>query len=68
LYASVLDAEQQLEHNLYSDRHAWVQVARGELSVNGERLQPGDGIALSGEKAVSLRGITPCECLLFDLP
>jgi redox-sensitive bicupin YhaK (pirin superfamily) len=49
-------------------RHAWVQVTRGALTLNGEPLQDGDGAAVSGETALELlAGAGPAEALLFDL-
>jgi hypothetical protein len=50
---------------LAEGRYGWVQVARGELTVNGERLAAGDGVALSGEREVRLSGTG--EVLVFDL-
>ena len=46
-------------------RHAWVQVLRGGVSVNGESLQAGDAAALSGESGLTAEG--EGEILLFDL-
>ena len=64
LYASILDAG-SLTHELGSSRHAWVQVARGQVELNGQVLQAGDGAAVSAEPAVDVRGSG--ELLLFDL-
>ena len=55
---------------LGSGRHAWVQVARGSVSVNGTALAEGDGAALSDEAAIELAGrdkAVEAEVLLFDL-
>jgi len=69
VYASLLGPGERLQHPLAGGRAAWVQVARGELEVNGALLRAGDGAALSDEAAVSLtgRGQTGAELLLFDL-
>jgi redox-sensitive bicupin YhaK (pirin superfamily) len=48
-------------------RHAWIQVAEGELTVNGETLQAGDGAALSDEDGLTLSAKTNAQVLLFDL-
>jgi quercetin 2,3-dioxygenase len=68
VYATLLEGEERLRHPIAPGRHAWVQVARGALSVNGRDLAAGDGAALSGEEAVELaaRG-DPAEALVFDL-
>jgi redox-sensitive bicupin YhaK (pirin superfamily) len=50
-------------------RHAWVQVARGQVHLNGHDLSPGDGAALTDEATVRIegRGDQPAEVLVFDL-
>lgn len=67
LFASLLDPGQQVVHELLPGRHAWVQVARGAVTLNGQSLGEGDGAAASGEKAVTLVGVEPAEVLVFDL-
>jgi len=67
LYAGLFDRGEGAEHALLPGRHAWVQVARGEVKVQGELLQAGDGVALSEEALVRLEGVDQGEVLLFDL-
>ncbi len=67
LYATVLGAGESVRHELKPDRHAYVQVARGSVKLNGKELQEGDGAAISEEKAVELTGVNDTEVLLFDL-
>jgi redox-sensitive bicupin YhaK (pirin superfamily) len=67
LYAALLEAEQQVAHELEADRHAWVQVARGAIEINGQALKQGDGAAISGERELKITGKEPSEILLFDL-
>jgi quercetin 2,3-dioxygenase len=67
VYSTLLEPGQEAVHPLAPGRHAWVQVARGALDLNGRRLEAGDGAALSGETEVRLRGASPSEALLFDL-
>lgn len=68
IFASILDGGQRLEHPLGNDRGAYVQVARGSLVVNGQPLDQGDAIQISGEGAVVLSDGKDAEILLFDLP
>jgi redox-sensitive bicupin YhaK (pirin superfamily) len=68
LYATILEPGQTVTHPLARGRHAWVQVTRGTLTVNGEPLAQGDGAAISDEATISLIGETDAEALLFDLP
>jgi redox-sensitive bicupin YhaK (pirin superfamily) len=68
LYAGLLAAGEKATHRLAPGRHAWVQVARGAVTLNGERLEAGDGAAVTGESALALAGTEdPAEVLLFDL-
>src|SRR5207247_10218755 len=56
LFAASLDGNQTLEYAIGRGRHAWLQVARGDLQANGMPLEAGDGVAYSQEPAVELRG------------
>ncbi len=67
LYATVLRKGDQVRHELKPERHAWVQVARGSVKLNGQELAEGDGAAISEEKAIELAGLKDAEVLLFDL-
>jgi redox-sensitive bicupin YhaK (pirin superfamily) len=57
-----------VEHELPDGRLAWLQVARGALLVNGERLAEGDGAGIANERALTVEALEPAEALLFDLP
>ena len=67
LYATVLGPGEVVKHELQPDRHAYVQVARGSVALNGQKLETGDGARISGEQALELRGVDKAEILLFDL-
>ncbi|HEY1481789.1 MAG TPA: pirin family protein [Candidatus Acidoferrum sp.] len=67
LYATVLGANQAVQHNLNPERHAYVQVVRGSVTLNGTQLEAGDGAAISAEKQLELSGVNDSEVLLFDL-
>ena len=67
LYATVLGSGDTVKHELKKDRHAYVQVARGSVKLNGTKLEVGDGAAISAEKSVELTGVENAEVLLFDL-
>lgn len=67
LHAGLLDRGVGAELALPQGRHAWVQVARGKVRLNGKDLAAGDGASLSGEPVVQLEGIDACEVLVFDL-
>jgi redox-sensitive bicupin YhaK (pirin superfamily) len=40
-------------------------VARGEITVNGDKASQGDGLVITGESQLTIKG--PGEILLFDL-
>jgi redox-sensitive bicupin YhaK (pirin superfamily) len=67
LYATVLAPGQAVKHALKPERHAYVQVARGSVTLNGAKLEAGDGAAISAEKSLELVGVKDAEVLLFDL-
>lgn len=52
---------------LAEGRYAWVQVATGKIDLNGQTLEAGDGAAIHGETALTLRGLTRSDILVFDL-
>jgi quercetin 2,3-dioxygenase len=67
LYATILGAGERVKHELKPERHAYVQVARGSVKLNGKKLETGDGAAISEEKSLEIVGADESEVLLFDL-
>lgn len=67
VYLAKLNIGDSVQHSLKSQRHAWVQVAEGEVTLNGQALKAGDGAALSEEAVVELRATQPAQVLVFDL-
>ena len=67
LFVARLDGTREVVHELAPERHAWVQVARGTLEVNGRRLEQGDGLAASGERQLVFSKAQRAEVLFFDL-
>ena len=69
VYVAQLNDGCVLKQHLKTGRHAWVQVARGSIFLNGEALEEGDGAACSDESDLTFagRGVTSAEFLLFDL-
>ena len=62
-----LNAGDAVMHPLKPGRHGWLQVAEGEITINGHALQTGDGVAISGESGIELAGVKTAQLLLFDL-
>ncbi len=69
VYVSEVGPSDRVTHPLEPGRHAWVQVVRGEVTVNGHALSEGDGAAISDEREVAVvaDGAAGGELLLFDL-
>ncbi len=67
LYIARLDAGVETAHSVAPGRHAWVQVARGSVELNGTLLKAGDGAAVSGEAEIRVRAGEASEVLAFDL-
>lgn len=67
IYSTLLEEGESVTHQLQNGRHAWLQVARGAVEVNGVELNQGDGAAVSDEAEVKIAGRESSEVLLFDL-
>ncbi len=67
LYTAMLDTGESAAYPIAPGRHAWLQVARGSVDVNGTKLGEGDGAAVSAEDKLEIRAESPAEVLLFDL-
>jgi redox-sensitive bicupin YhaK (pirin superfamily) len=67
LYAGLLKPGDAARLDLRPGRHAWVQIARGGITLNGQALGEGDGAAVSDEAALDLAATADSEVLVFDL-
>lgn len=68
LYSSILANGDEVSHEIAENRHAWVQLIKGTIDVNGKALNAGDGAAVSKEKILTIKAFeNKTEFLLFDL-
>lgn len=67
VYAATLNDGQSITHALPTGRKGWVQVATGSLSVNGQALAEGDGLAIEGAGTLVMDQGHNAEILFFDL-
>jgi redox-sensitive bicupin YhaK (pirin superfamily) len=67
VYAGLFDGAEQQRFTLPAGRFAYVHVARGALTVNGQRLSVGDGMRLRNEQSIDFSAGDDAEVLLFDL-
>ena len=68
IYATVLSPGGALDYRLASGRLAYVQMVRGQLSINGKKLVAGDGAKIVDETELDFLATEETEFLLFDLP
>ncbi|WP_420993212.1 pirin family protein [Cupriavidus sp. 30B13] len=68
LYAGLFDGDESATLALAPQRRAYVQVARGRVTVNGRALEAGDAARIEGVDAVTLSAGDGAEVLVFDLP
>ena len=67
VYDALLARGDELSHHLASERHAWLQVIKGTVNVNGTALRAGDGAAVSEEASLTISASEDAEIMLFDL-
>lgn len=67
LYAAVLDAGHTVEHEMADGRQAWLQVVQGNVDLNGQGLEAGDGVAIDTAQKLAITGTAAAEVLLFDM-
>ena len=68
LYAALLDEGDEVSRTITSGRVAWVQVARGSVTVNGEALRSGDGLAVETAGEIKITGASKnADVLVFDM-
>lgn len=68
VYASILDAGNNIDYAVAPGRKVYLHVATGHLVVNGIGLAAGDALMASDEKLLNLGQAAQAEVLLFDLP
>lgn len=68
LYVARWRERQNRTYSLRQGRGLWVQLISGELDIQGQTLEAGDGVAVSGESEIRLHSRESAEFLLFDLP
>ena len=68
IYAARLKAGTKVQHSFSTARKGYIQIAKGELRLNGTHLKEGDGAMLEQETALELVAVTDAEALLFNLP
>ena len=66
--AAVLDAGKSVTHAIGPGRGVWLQLIKGEVTVNGQAMKPGDGARIEDEPEVEIvAGGKEAELVAFDL-
>lgn len=68
IHAAVMKQGSHATHALAPGRRAWVQVARGSITLNNITMSAGDGAGAADEPALAIEAASDAEALVFDLP
>jgi len=63
----LLDGDQKLGYSFTRNRFGWLHITRGSITVNSEKLGPGDALAIEDQSSINLYAHEPSEAILFDL-
>ena len=67
VYLGSFERGKSLIHPLEPGRHAWVQVVRGSIKLDGRALHTSDGAAVSDEPSLRIEALEDSELLVFEL-
>lgn len=68
VFDSILNKDEEVSYDLNENRYGWLQVVKGSLEINGEKLNASDGAAISQEKLLKIKALeNDSEFILFDL-
>lgn len=68
VFDSILSEGEEISYDLTEKRYGWLQVVKGSLEINDEKLQTSDGAAISAEKLLKIKALeNDTEFILFDL-
>jgi redox-sensitive bicupin YhaK (pirin superfamily) len=67
LLGGLLSPGAVVEHRLGEGRVAWLHVAEGAATVNGEWLESGDGLAVRDETLLTIEAADTTNLLVFDM-
>ena len=67
IFGALIDGSERVSHRVAAGRLIYVHVARGSVTVNGQALDAGDAVKMSGELEIVLEHGSDAEVLLFDM-
>jgi redox-sensitive bicupin YhaK (pirin superfamily) len=68
IYVSSLGAGQNVSHSSAPNRHAYLFVISGDVTLNGTALSQGDQARIADETQLDIDANTNAELMLLDLP
>jgi redox-sensitive bicupin YhaK (pirin superfamily) len=68
LHVACLGKGKAVDFPIRTERSYWIQICKGQVSINGEAFHEGDGLGITNEKALKFATRDGVEFLLFDLP
>ena len=67
LYISNLKKNRLITFDLKIGRHIWIQVIKGLVVINGEKIATGDALRTSEAQLLNIMAVDDSEFMLFDL-
>jgi len=67
VFAGLFNGTESAELEIGSNRYAYIHVARGNLDINGIRLDEGDGVRIREERVLRFTEGNNAEVLVFSL-
>lgn len=67
IYLTLIDNGSSIDYPINKNRHVWLQVIKGEISINDNSLQAGSGAAFIDENKIRIVASLDSELLLFNL-
>ncbi|MEM6462461.1 MAG: pirin family protein [Pseudomonadota bacterium] len=67
LHLCKLSDAETVEHAFAPGRAGFIQIVDGMVEIEGERLSAGDGLQFSDREVCTIKALSDCEILLFDL-
>lgn len=67
IYRVRLTAGNSISHEVAAGRGVWFQLIKGDVSMNGTRLEPGDAMSTEDIGTLTISATEDAEALLFDL-
>ena len=64
LYRWALLKDEQSVHQIAAERRVWIQVVKGEVTINGTKATTSDGLAIWDEQAMLDAGMTPYSVMV----